>query len=280
MLPKLTRQAVLATVLLFAAVLAAPAAPAPRQRQGFDFDWRFHLGDLTNAATPQLADSAWRQLDLPHDFSREGEFASNNVSSTAFLPGGIAWYRKAFLLPADWQDKLVSIEFDGVSMNSEVWINGHYLGKRPYAYSSFAYDLTPHLRRGQTNLLAVRADRSAIDDSRYYTGSGIYRHVWLIATEKVHVARHGVYITTPQVEPNRARVAIQTRVQNQAGAPAEVELITDLLNPEGQAVGSLTNQARIAAGGETLLTQKLEVAAPRLWSPETPALYTTHTTVR
>ena len=164
------------------------AADTPRQRQNIDFDWRFHLGDETNASAPEFADASWRLIDVPHDFSAEGEFSRTNASGTGFLPGGIAWYRKAIVIPADWTNKLVSVEFDGVSMNSEVWINGRLLGKRPYAYSTFNYDLTPHLHPG-TNALAVRVDHSLIADSRWYMGSGIYRHVWLIATEKLHVAR-------------------------------------------------------------------------------------------
>ena len=109
---------------------AAGAADSPRQRQNIDFDWRFHLGDAPAASAPGFADGSWRLLDVPHDFSAEGEFARTNASGTAYLPGGVAWYRKAVVVPADWRNKLVSVEFDGVSMNSKVWINGHLLGKR------------------------------------------------------------------------------------------------------------------------------------------------------
>src|SRR6185437_7145554 len=128
--------------ILLALALAASAALAhaetsPRSRQSFDFNWRFHLGDLQNASATNFDDGSWRRLDVPHDFTIENAFASTNASGTAYLPGGIGWYRKTFAVPGDWTNKLVSIEFDGVSMNSEVWINGHYLGKRPYAYSSF-----------------------------------------------------------------------------------------------------------------------------------------------
>src|SRR6185312_9301774 len=181
----------------------------------FDLDWRFQAGDTAEASAPEYSDAAWRRLDVPHDFSVEGEFSRTNASGTAYLPTGIAWYRKSFFVPATWKSKTVEIEFDGVSMNSEVWINGHQLGKRPYAYSSFAYELTPYLKVGATNVIAVRVEHSEKADSRYYVGSGIYRHVWLTATEPVHVARHGVYVTTPQVSADNATVKIQTVIQNQ-----------------------------------------------------------------
>src|SRR4051812_34868255 len=145
-------------LIFIGSVALVHAETSPRLRQTFDFDWRFHLGDVPEASAANYADTSWRQLDVPHDFSVEGQFSSNNASGTAFLPGGIAWYRKSFFVPADWKSKVVNIEFDGVSMNSEVWINGHYLGKRPYAYSSFAYELTPHLKFGGTNVIAVRVD--------------------------------------------------------------------------------------------------------------------------
>jgi hypothetical protein len=255
------------------------AAETPRQRQNIDFDWRFHLGDVPAAFAPEFADTSWRLLDVPHDFSAEGEFSRTNASGTAFLPGGIAWYRKAVVLPAEWNKKLVSVEFDGVSMNSEVWINGHVLGKRPYAYSTFSYDLTPHLRPG-TNVIAVRVDHSQIADSRYYVGSGIYRHVWLDATEKLHVARHGVYVTTPEVTPERSRVMIQTRVQNDTARAAEVELVTELVGPDQKSVQQVTTKETIPPRGERVLTQSADVISPKLWSPATPALYRAVTTIR
>ncbi|MGA2173692.1 MAG: glycoside hydrolase family 2 TIM barrel-domain containing protein [Verrucomicrobiota bacterium] len=268
-----------AMVLSLAAATLMEAAETPRQRTNIDFDWRFHLGDVPAASAPEFADGSWRLLDVPHDFSAEGDFSRTNASCTAFLPGGIAWYRKTVVIPADWRNKLVSVEFDGVSMNSEVWINGHFLGKRPYAYSTFSYDLTPHVRPG-TNVLAVRVDHSQIVDSRWYTGSGIYRHVWLNATEKLHVARHGLYVTTPEVTPERARVAIQTRVQNETAAGAEVELVTELADPGRKAVQQVTSRETIPAGGERVFTQSAEVTSPKLWSPATPALYRAVTTIR
>jgi hypothetical protein len=266
--------------IVIAATTLVHAETAPRLRESFDFDWRFHFGDLPEASAPEYLDISWRQLDVPHDFSIEGEFAPTNASGTAFLPGGIAWYRKSFSVPADWKNKIVEIDFDGVSMNGEVWINGHSLGKRPYAYSSFAYELTPYLKPGATNLIAVRVDHSQIADSRYYVGSGIYRHVWLTATEPIHIARHGVYVTTPQVSSENATVEIQTRVQNQTPDAREIEVLTRLLDPRGKVVRQVSSKARVAAISDQTMTQPADIAHPKLWSPDTPALYRAVTTIR
>jgi beta-galactosidase len=269
----------LAVVFLAGATLVH-AETSPRLREKFDFDWRFHLGDVPKASAENYADASWRRLDVPHDFSVEGEFAATNASGTAFLPGGIAWYRKSFNVPADWKSKLVEIEFDGVSMNSEVWINGHYLGKRPYAYSSFAYELTPYLKIGGANVIAVRVDHSEIADSRYYMGSGIYRHVWLVATGPTRVARHGVYVTTPQVTTENANVEIQTRVQNETAEAGEIEVVTGLIAPNGKIVRQVSSHARVAAGSDQNVTQQAEITNPKLWSPDNPALYRAAITVR
>jgi len=268
-------------MLLSACRTSQPVSEAfPRLRQAFDFDWRFHLGDAPEASAPDYSDASWRQLDVPHDFSVEGEFARTNASGTAFLPGGIAWYRKSFNVPADWKNKQVEIAFDGVSMDSEVWINGHYLGKRPYAYSSFAYELTPYLEIGGANVIAIRVDHSEIADSRYYIGSGIYRHVWLEVTAPVHVARHGVYVTTPQVSSESATVEIQTRVQNQTAEASDIELVTRLMAPDGRVVREVSSKARVAGKSDVSVTQRAELTSPKLWSPDSPVLYRATSTLR
>ena len=269
----------LALLIVMGATLAR-AESSPRIREKFDFDWRFQLGDSKEVSAPEFRDDSWRLLDVPHDFSVEGDFSRTNASGTAFLPTGIAWYRKTFTVPANWTNKLERIEFDGVSMNSQVWINGHLLGQRPYAYSTFSYELTPYLKLGGTNVIAVRVDHSENADSRYYVGSGIYRHVWLIAHELVCVARHGVYVTTPEVSSNSATVEIQTRVQNWSTNSHEVELVTKLVAPNGRAVGQFTSKADIAGMGDKPFTQDINVARPKLWSPDGPELYQAMTTVR
>ena len=256
------------------------AANQPRLVKLFDFDWRFHPGDAARAEANEFADDDWRLLNVPHDFSREGDFSPTNASCTGYLPGGIGWYRKSFVAPAAWTNKLVHIQFDGVSMRSQVWINGHSLGGWPYAYSTFDLDLTPYLIFGGTNVIAVRVDRSVVTDSRWYPGTGIERHVWLTVTEKIHVAQNGIYITTPDVAADKARVVVQTLVQNEIFTDANVELQTEIFGPNGKRVLVLNGIAPISANGENNFTQAAEVPVPRLWSPDSPSLYTARTSVR
>ena len=201
---------VFSLVILCSAVNIA-ANPRPDKTVIFNQGWRFHLGDVPDAKDPGFDDSQWRQLNLPHDWSIEGEFDEKNPAGTGggALPGGTGWYRKTFNVPATAKGKLVFIDFDGVYRNSEVWINGHYLGKRPYGYSSFEYDLTPFLNYGsQKNVIAVKVDNSEQPNSRWYSGSGIYRNVWLTTIEKVHVDHWGTYVTTPGVSEQSATVKI------------------------------------------------------------------------
>ena len=180
------------------------AAEPGRQRESFDLGWRFQLGDTAGAQDPVLADAGWRTLDLPHDWSIEGPYDEHAASggSGGYLPTGLGWYRKTFLLPETARGRLVGIQFDGVYQHSTVWINGHELGTRPYGYSTFQYDLTPFLQFGSTpNVLAVRVDNSAQPNSRWYSGSGIYRHTWLTLTDPLHIVPWGVSFTTPEVSP-------------------------------------------------------------------------------
>ena len=167
-------------VLFLCLAAKAAAQSAERQRLSMDPGWRFTLGDPAGAERPGFDDRAWRRLDLPHDWSIEGTMRQDapGRGQFAFLPGGIGWYRKAFRLPANARGLEARLEFDGVYMNSDVWINGVHLGKRPYGYISFAYDISKQLVPG-VNVVAVRVDNSSQPNSRWYAGSGIYRHVWL-----------------------------------------------------------------------------------------------------
>jgi beta-galactosidase/beta-glucuronidase len=246
----------------------------------FDFDWKFHLGDSPEAAGPGFADDSWRHLNVPHDFSIESDFARSNVSSTAFLPGGIAWYRKTFTIPSDWVAHRVSIEFDGVSRSSQVWLNGHLLGEHGYGYTPFNFDLTPYIKFTDSNVLAVRVDRSRIDDSRWYPGSGIIRHVWLRAYDPLHVARHGVYVTTPEASAASAEVKVQTKVQNESNEAIVVQLVTQIIAPDGALSTLPAARKTIAAGGEETFDQSDTIANPNLWSPKHPSLCRIRSTVR
>src|SRR5580693_7727183 len=233
----------------------------------FDFDWRFHLGDVPEASAAEFDDKPWRQVDLPHYFSIESDFNRSNLSSTAFLPGGIAWYRKTFTRPPDSEGHWVSVEFDGVSRSSQFWLNGHRLGEHGYGYTSFSFDLTPFLKSDGPNVLAVRVDRSRIDDSRWYPGSGIIRRVWLETYEPLHIARHGVYVTTPEVGTNKAVVRVQTTVRNESAEAQSAHLVTQIAAPDGHQVLSLAEvEKTIPAGGEEKFDQSGSLSDTSLWS--------------
>jgi beta-galactosidase len=252
-----------------------------RTRKNIDFDWRFCLGDAPSAEQPKHDDSAWRTVDLPHDWSIEGEYAEDHPSGKrgGFLPAGIGWYRKTFDCPEEWLAKKVFVEFDGIYMNSDVWINGHHLGHRPNGYIGFEYDLTPYLQPGG-NVIAVRADATLAPSGRWYTGCGIYRHVRITLADPVRVAHWGTYVTTPEVSDSNAKVAISTTLRNDSAAPRSVTLISAIVDAERRTVCTAVAQAAIPAGAEATFSQNETITAPNLWSPEKPYLYTLHTTVK
>ncbi|HJS43548.1 MAG TPA: glycoside hydrolase family 2 TIM barrel-domain containing protein, partial [Gemmatimonadales bacterium] len=249
---------------------------AQRQTASFDRNWRFHLGDVAGAQQLAFADSGWRRLDLPHDWSIEGPFSEQNPAGVAggALPGGIGWYRKTFSLPTGDTGKLVFIEFDGVYRNSEVWINGHYLGKRPYGYSSFRYELTPRLRYGkQRNVIAVRVDNSQQPNSRWYSGSGIYRHVRLIKADSVHVDHWGTYVTTPAVSAESGRVTVRTTVRNKGRAAQPIVLRTTIVDSARKEIVAVSTDARIEGDSVVEIAHDVTIPQPVLWSPDRPYLY-------
>jgi len=242
-------------VLLLAGVVCF-ANSRPGRRVSFNQDWQFRLGD-----------SEWRRLNLPHDWSIEGEFSETAPAGTGggALPGGTGWYRKSFTIPTTSKGKLIFIEFDGVYRNSEVWINGHYLGKRPYGYSTFEYELTPHLIYGaKPNVIEVKVDNSQQPNSRWYSGSGIYRNVWLTTLDPFHIEHWGTYVTTPDVTEQSAAVVVKTRVNS----AAPVDLTTIIHDADGREVSRVTKKGLTAE-----VSQTLRVSAPILWSDERPYLY-------
>ena len=255
------------------------AADEPRLEASLDGGWRFHLGPATGAEAPGFDDSGWRALDLPHDWSAEGEFNPKHASGTGFLPGGTGWYRKRFTLPAGWHGRQVAVEFDGVMRHSDVWVNGRHLGHRPSGYVGFRFDLTPHLRAAGVNVIAVRAQRENVADSRWYPGSGIYRHVRLVATGPLAVAPWGVFVTTPRITGNSADIAVTATIANQSGEERAVRVEWAVVGPQGDQVGAMATDQRIPAGGQEECGGWCQVPAPRLWSPEDPALHTLVTKV-
>lgn len=254
-------------------------ASAPRSAN-FDEGWKFNLGDSAAYSQPDFNDSSWRSLNLPHDWAIEGDFSKENPSGTGggALPGGIGWYRKTFTVPGYKEGEKVYIDFDGAYMNTTVYINGHELGTRPYGYASFSYDITPWLKEGD-NVIAVKVDNSDQPNSRWYSGCGIYRHVWLRKLDAIHVAQWGTYVTTSDITPDSATVNIATTVDNTSATDAEVTLTTRVIDPQGKVAATVTASDNIAAGKSATVNQSARVADPQLWSLDNPALYSVVTDV-
>jgi len=246
-----------------------------RRKQCFDNNWKFFLGDEASAKENTFDDAAWRKLDLPHDWSIEGQIHPRNPTGAAggYFPAGIGWYRKTFIVPPEWKNKRVSVYFEGVYMNSEVFINGKSLGVYPYGYSSFSYDLTSFLEIGKENLIAVRVDNSRQLNCRWYSGSGIYRHVWLNITDHVHIAQWGVALTTPEVSSKKAIVQIKVLVKNQTPTSQKVLVETQLFDKESKNAGKGQIKIELPANSEKEVVQTIMVSKPLLWSPESPDLY-------
>jgi beta-galactosidase len=248
---------------------------SPLVAEDFDFDWRFSKGNFAMAMIPSFDDGDWRQINLPHDWSIEGPFSKDLGSGNGYAPGGIGWYRKHFKLDSVHKDKAIVIEFDGIYNNSEVWINGQFVGRRPYGYSSFQYDLTPHIKFGDTeNVLAVRVDHTRFADSRWYTGSGIYRHVHLHIRDKLHIGHWGVYVTTPEVSSESGTVRIETTVQNDDSQTRAFSLQSEIVTNRGDTIGSLTTSEELASGARETFVQTIKIKNPQRWSINTPTLYT------
>ena len=253
-----------------------------RIRESFDFGWKFRRGDVSGAQNRNHPDVEWETVDLPHDWSIKGPFSEKEPSGGpgGYLPTGIGWYRKHFSLPQLYKDGKVIIEFDGVYENSEVWINGRYLGKRPIGYIPFCYDLSPYLGYKDENVIAVKVDNSRQPNCRWYSGSGIYRHTWLLATNKLHVAYWGTSITFPRVSNDASTVQIKTVVQNEEDRFADCVLVSRILDKDGNPVRTSEEAQEINANGKYEFVQQLSVEKPSLWSVEDPYLYTVHSSIR
>jgi beta-galactosidase len=252
------------------------------RRSNFDRQWKFIKGDMTDAYSPQFDDQSWSVVDLPHDWSIEGPFDEHAPAggSGAYLPTGIGWYRKQFALPRTAAGKRLVLQFDGVYQRSEVWINGTSLGMRPYGFITFSYDLTPHLNApGRPNQIAVRVDNSLQPNCRWYSGSGIYRHTWLIVTEPMHIAMWGILVRTPSISPESADVEVTTRLLNEGDKDTNCDLVVEVLDQTGAAVKNATASQFISHGSEATIVQTLKVPTPALWSTGSPHLYTARCTL-
>jgi len=243
------------------------------RKQTINDDWKFHQGDSVGLQTTKMDDSGWRTVTLPHDWAIEGLFSKDNASSTGYLPGGIAWYRKTLSIEDFSTNKEYCLLFDGAYQNAEVWINDHYLGKRPYGYSSFYYDVTPFLKSDSVNLIAVKLDHSIVADSRWYTGNGIYRNVWLVTTNKLHVAQWGTFLTTPVVTNDSAEVVTEVQVENDNLEPVNFELTSILRNKAGDENARVVKSVLLSANADSTIRFSQKVMNPELWSPESPVMY-------
>jgi beta-galactosidase len=246
----------------------------------FDNSWRFHLGGMLGGEQPQLDDSKWEAIDLPHDWSIEdipgthSPFTPNSINQVGggFTTQGTAWYRKTFLVPLIDTDKQIIIQFDGVYMNADVYINGRHLGNHPYGYTSFFYNITKYLKFGDKNTIAVEVKNEG-QNSRWYTGSGIYRHVWLKTLNQVHIAQWGTYITTPDVEKTMAVVNIKYNLINEGSKNANINVITHYRINKGVEVYKTTVESTLKAGEQIEVSSIAKINNPQLWSCDSPRLY-------
>jgi beta-galactosidase len=257
----------------------AYAQQDPRKVEDFNKNWKFYLGDQPKANAADFQDKNWRSLNLPHDWSIEGEFNKDNPATVGggALPGGIGWYRKQFTVPAGSKGKFVAIDFDGVYKNSEVWINGHFLGKRPNGYIAFRYDLSPYLNYGGQNTIAVRVDNSKQPNSRWYSGSGIYRDVKLVTANPVHVAQWGTFVTTPKVSAAQAQVKVDVNLETPSKTNGKATVKTQILDADNKVVGSSSQVVNLT--GNAQISNLIEVSNPALWSDQRPYLYSVQTEV-
>ena len=273
---------VILTCLSLIWVISLLAQKEVRLKENFDFDWNFSLSDNQKYADRTYNDESWERIQLPHDWSIKLSFDKKMGGSAAHLPGGIGWYRKQFKLPRSYNGKVISILFDAICHQSDVYINDHHLGFRPYGFCSIEYDLTPYLDYDGENVIAVRVNRSGVKDvARWYTGSGIYRHAWLQVTNPVHVATYGTYVTTPSVSEDKAEIRIMTTLENELKKVQTVSISHLILDNQGKIVAkSGTEKTLFEAGQSIKITQNLTLNYPRLWTLEKPELYTLETTVK
>ncbi|MCX2481843.1 DUF4982 domain-containing protein [Pedobacter sp. MC2016-15] len=255
----------------------AAANPQQAQRLELDFNrnWKFQTGDSKEASSAQFNDQGWRKITLPHDWSIEGNFSAEHPAGNdgGALPGGKGWYRKSFHLAKELKNQRIYIDFGGIYRNSEVWINGHYLGIRPNGYISFRYDLTDFVHFGnKQNVIAVKVDNSMQPNSRWYSGSGIYRNVKLISTGSVAVDHWGTFVTTPEVSAQQATIRQITVLRHPVSKPREVTVEVSMYNPSGKEVAK-SQHKQVLKDSLTQIDQSFKLDQPKLWSPAKPNLY-------
>ena len=266
------------SVILGSCTTIAKENDSVRSRTSMDKNWKFIQEDVVNGSNPDYDDKSWRALNVPHDWSIEGEYAENHPAGRAgaYLPTGIGWYRKSLDIKNLSKENRYFIEFDGVYMNSDVWINGHHLGNRPYGYIGFAYDLTPFLKEGE-NTIAVKVDHSLAPSGRWYTGSGIYRHVWLTKTSNIYIPQWGTFVTTPEVSKEEAKVSLQIDILNKTHNATQLSVKSSIINNTNTTVA--TSNSDIEIKDSVRVVQNFTITKPKLWSPASPNMYTVKTDV-
>lgn len=251
-------------------------------RQAFNDGWKFRLDSLRSWSSVDADDSGWTELSLPHDWSIEGHFDKGHPATPGggALPGGVGWYRRHFRLSPQDRSKWISVAFEGVYQCSEVWINGHYLGKRPNGYVSFSYDLSPYLHFGsKDNLLVVRVDNSRQPNSRWYSGSGIYRNVWLHKKRRLHIAHNGTFVSTPKLTAQGALVSIEAELENKYPVQEAAVIRHRILTKAGKVLSENTSRALVPASGRLKVSASMQLENPGRWSPDSPTLHYLHTEI-
>ncbi|QGH35946.1 DUF4982 domain-containing protein [Gracilibacillus salitolerans] len=242
-------------------------------------NWKFHRGDEPHAWYKGHDDANWRDITLPHDWSIEEPFSKEHSSGTGYVAGGIGWYRKKFMLSPELKGKRVYITFEGIYNHSQVWCNSYYIGKRPYGYSTFTYDITDFVSSERTNVISVKVNHKDVADSRWYTGSGIYRDVYLTITDPIHIDQYGVFVTTPEVSAEKATVAVNIQLNNETSKHENIQIKNTLFDQNGNTINTSSETKDIPGETSLNLEQTIHVIEPNLWSPDHPYLYTVVTEI-
>ncbi|WP_366185062.1 glycoside hydrolase family 2 TIM barrel-domain containing protein [Flavobacterium ovatum] len=264
---------------LFLTFAQGTSAQNTRNRINFNADWKFSLSNNILYAAEKYQDKDWHNINLPHDWSVEFDFSDKNTGRNAFLPGGIAWYRKTFEIPNDYKGKHIEIQFDGIYKDSKIWVNGYPVGAQHDGYTSFYFDITELLHAGKSNTISVKVDNSIQPNCRWYSGSGIYRDVWLTVVNSAHIETWGTYITTPEVSATQAIVVVETTIENMSSSKNLV-LETVVLDSNQKEVGRTSASYSIGNYRKGVVNQNLKITQPKLWSPQTPQLYTAKTQLK
>jgi beta-galactosidase len=267
--------------LLFSTCIQSQEVDGISRNSLIDDNWKFQLSDFKEAVNPGFDDTGWTTLSLPHDWSIQGSFDIDAPAGNdgGYLPTGIGWYRKSLEIPSSYQGKRFSLYFEGVYMNAEVYVNGQKAGFHPYGYTSFSVDITPYVQLGKDNVVAVRVDNSQQKNCRWYSGSGIYRHVRLQVYDPVHVAHWGVAVTTPQVTEQQALVAVNTEIRNETSQPQTRIVKVTIRDARGKKMAEKEMPISLSANEKKAISHELLVDTPELWDIDRPYLYKAEITV-